>query len=215
MKKKTKVIFTEVCLPLVLNEETELTGNNCGPLSILMLIMTDFKDMIKNFKLEKIIRMVKKEGKESTMPGFMCQCLLRLGYTVQYFSKIDWQKCTVDPETSLNEWDPVVQQLAKVPWFNTTKLQKSAIWLTESAQKDIVVKQELTIDDLIQFLKDKKRVITIVDQGRHYVVVTGINVESVHFNDPNTGTNRSMDHRHFKYYWGNAQGFSEAIVAKI
>ena len=213
--KKIKVFFTDVCLSNILNEETESTGNNCGPLSILMIIMTDFKDMINNFKIERIIKMTKKEGKESTMPGFMCQCLIKLGYTVQYFSQIDWHKCTTSPEISLSEWDPMMRQLAKIPWFNVTKMQQSAIWLTDPDQKDIVVRQNLTIDNLAQFLKDKKRVITIVDQGKHYVVVTGIDAINVYFNDPNTGTNRSMCHRHFKCYWGNTQVFSETIVAYL
>jgi ABC-type bacteriocin/lantibiotic exporter with double-glycine peptidase domain len=60
-------------------------------------------------------------------------------------------------------------------------------------------------------LSRRSRVIVSVKGGRHFVVVTGVDNDSVYFNDPvEEPVKRKMSHAEFREYWSN-----ETIEAKL
>jgi hypothetical protein len=214
--EKIKTVLTEVELPREGNPK-----NDCGPLSIEMLALTDLGDKAKELNLERLRNLVGKTKDEGTMPGNICNLLKDLGYGVKYYSTIDWKACTVDPSTSFDQWDKKIRNLppehfkpredGEDEFINLDKMRDSAEWLEKNPE--ILSYKKLKVKNIEQLLSEGKRIIAIVG-GNHYVVITGIDGENIYFNNPTRNpAKESLSHERFYAWWESGLDATEAIVA--
>mgnify|MGYP000972402423 CR=1 FL=1 len=212
--EKINPIFTEVLLP-----KEENLNSDCGPLSIEMLILTDLKERESEYSLEKIKEGLKKAKTGGTMPGDMCKLLKKLGFDVEYFSTIDWEKCA---DENFENWDTKIKKVIETSQkfgfadlINKEGLKKSAEWLSKEG-KDVITKKILSLKDIEAKLREGKRVIAIVSGGKHYVVITGIDEDRVYFNNPDGIAKKEfLSHGAFLNFWGKNIGTSETIVVSL
>jgi len=205
--------FIEVSLPIEKNP-----GMDCGALAIQMLMLTDIPEKKDEVLLKKIRKRVQKSLNESTLPGNICKVLKKIGYNVSFFSMIDWRSIA---NKDFDNWDHRVRELINNDRhaleypnsINVKKLQDSAKWLISA---NLISRKKFTIGLLAKFLREGKRVIALVDNGTHYVVIIGIDRENVYYNDPTFEPVKAIKtHDEFMSYWGIAQSMTEAIVVSI
>ncbi|MEI7810249.1 MAG: C39 family peptidase [bacterium] len=202
-------ILTDILLPSTLNGE----NNNCGAIAVMMILQTDFG--AERFSLRRVMRNLNKTSKENTQPGFICKLFKKLGYKVTYYSKIEWKNCIFDPDKFLEKWDKKIQGIARhYNWYNLKKMQESAIWLLDKDQDGILKKNDVTLRDIKKALKEGQRVITVVRNGTHYVVITGIDNHNVYYNDPNFPDIKKMARIDFESFCAIDQNAAEIIFIK-
>lgn len=192
------------------------TSNDCGPLSLMMLLRTDRGDGELQ-TLEKLRERVGKVDFEGTMPGDLVRALAECGYTPTYHTGIDWQACTTDPDTDFANWDMHIQSLPEdlfrekegVAFINLKKMRSSAEWLV--THTEFVSTTPITLVKISQYLAIGRRVIALVG-GNHYVVVTGIDGTHVFINNPDTQSEEVYTHKEFKDWQLAGLGTEEVIV---
>lgn len=172
-------IRTKVSLPLEQNDH-----NDCGPLVVEMLMRTDQTQKADAFHLSQLQQGVHKEGNEGTLPGNICKFFYEQGYEVSYYTTIPWEKYQKNFGNNLENlpkeavmFKPYIQD----GFISAQKLQESANWLQKN--EDIQKRQRLIYQDIAQFLQEGKYIIAIVG-GDHYLVITGIDANTVYFNNP-------------------------------
>jgi ABC-type bacteriocin/lantibiotic exporter with double-glycine peptidase domain len=214
---KITPVFIKMQLPLETNPK-----NDCGVLCLQMILSNDTQIDKKELSLGKMRERIDKTFKEGVNPGSICKILKEEGYDVKYFTTIDGESISEnDPKTSFEKWDPRVIGIVNNSEkhgivVNLEKLQASAKWLTKEENKEIISKKNLSIKEISDFLRENKRIITLVMNGAHYVVVTGVDNEKIYYNDPATNekpTMKSLTHNEFLKYWAEREDMRDAIVA--
>lgn len=214
MDDPIKKVITEVPL----SREQNIYGD-CGPLCVQMLLKADIPETAEEYSLEIVRSFLKKEKMEATVPGYICEFFMFIGYEVEYYSTIDWRSCAFDPEKYYEKWDENLKGMIRKfrlnnpqGAINLEKFRCSARWLIRNA---LIIKP---------ILLDPRRISKILDEGKrviacvgcnHFVVVTGVDQDFFFFNNPMTKPrSEKMIHGKFMQWWNYATGTTEAIVAK-
>ena len=210
-------ILMNIPLPL---EKNPL--NDCGVLSLQMILLSDKHS--EDFSLENLRNRVGKTFEEGTSPANICKVLKEEGYKVKYFSSIDIESVAKnDPKTDFNKWDPRVIGAVNAAKgsslvINAEKLHDSAIWLNKEENKGMIENKNLSIKEVADLLREGKKVIALVKDGSHYVVIVGVDNKNIYFNDPATNetpTQKSKTHLDFLNYWAQRPDMRDAIVVSI
>lgn len=195
-KAKIRPVFTEVELTKEKNR-----GSDCGVLSIEMLLKTDLSNFGK-ISIEEIESKMGKEKHNPSLPGDICRVLKESGYEVVYHSGIDWNKIA-DINIPPEKWDDKIKTfIFENPEFlkrvGEEKFRSSAEYLVNN----IVIKKEASFSNIADMLRGGARIITFVRNGKHAIVITGIDEEKVYFNDPDTEPIKDeMTHKRFEEFW--------------
>lgn len=216
---KIEPISIEIPLPLETNPL-----NDCGALSLQMVLLKDTQTRGDMLSLENLRRRLNKTFEEGADSGRICKVLKEEGYNVKYFSTLDIKSIADnDPKTAFEKWDlRVVNAVNSLQGstlvVNKEKLHDSAKWLTMEENKEIIIKKNLSIKEIADFLREGKRVIIPVMSGAHYIVIVGVDNERIYYNDPTaneTPTKKSKMHAEFIKYWAERPDMRDAIVVRI
>ena len=217
MSQKSKIAKIDIPLSLEINP-----FNDCGPLCLQMIFLKDKNLNEDELSLEHLRERVGKTFEEGTNPGDMCRVLQEEDYIVNYFSTIDIKSIADnDPKTNFENWDQRIKYAVMISKsspliINTEKLYNSAKWIMEEKNKNIIVRKNLSIKEMISLLKDNKRIITLVKNSSHYVVIVEIDETNIYFNDPESKENpvkKTKTHEEFLKYWAEEESIRDAIVA--
>jgi len=207
LKNTIKPVKTQVEITKIKNTEED-----CGALCLEMLLQTDYQ-LSSDLKLLR--QVVGKEKKEGTMPGNLCKALKESNYKVDYYTAIDWEKCSERPESE--------EKIARFPQeiiknvnnpnglLDYNKLKSSAKWLADNPE--IIKSQTLSAENIAELLSQGKRVIALFG-ATHYVVITGIDENNIYFNNPALEPKQeSLSHGDFFRRWREIFDSTEAIIA--
>lgn len=203
IRKEIESIYTEISLPKEKNR-----GSDCGPLSIEMLLRADFGDKTE-FSLEEIEKGLGKRSNTPSLPGKMCEFLRKHGYEVTYHSEINWESVSRLP---YEEWDEKVKKLfttnhGLLERIGENDLRDSASWLIENR----MLGKSIDVSEIAEKLRGSFRIIALMREGRHAVVITGVDKEKIYINDPSDEAKRVlMTHNEFEKTWNK-----DIIAAKI
>ncbi len=194
--------------------------NECGVICLQMILEHDKKTQIL---LEDLRARLDKPLEEGVDPGRLCKVLKEEGYDVHYHTSVDVETiANNNPETDFDKWDQKIQNVVALYKgstleVNIDKLHTSAQWLVSEENKDMVIKKNLSLSEIAQLLGESKRIIALVKNAAHYVVIVGIDASHVYFNDPQAvGTLReSKTHEEFLSYWSGQPDARDAIVACV
>lgn len=203
VKKEIEPVYTEVKLTKEKNR-----GSDCGPLSIDMLLRTDFGNKAA-LPLEEIEKGLDKKSNAPSLPGEMCKFLQEHGYEVMYYSDIDWGSISNLP---YEQWDEKVKELFTAnpglkERIGEDALRRSALWLIENK----MLGKSIAISEIAEKLSSGSRIIALTRGGRHSVVITGVDKEKIYINDPDSETEKFlMTHNEFEKTWSK-----DIIAAKV
>ena len=192
--------------------------NECGVICLQMILEHDKKTPIL---LEDLRARLDKPLEEGVDPGRLCKVLKEEGYDVHYHTSVDVETiANNNPESDFHKWDEKIQNVVALYKgstleVNVDKLHTSAQWLVSEENKDIVVKKNLSLLNIARLLGEDKRIIALVKNAAHFVVIVGIDASHVYFNDPQAGgtIRESKTHEEFLAYWSSQPDARDAIVA--